>query len=117
MTACARLAICSGVSDYRNLRVWKLSHALVLDVHGVVRRTRGAELLSLRSQMLRAAMSIPANIVEGSGHLSTREFIRFLRIASASASELEYHLLLAKDFGTVSEEEYQSLTKQTSEVR
>ncbi len=67
--------------------------------------------------MLRAAMSIPANIVEGTGHQSTREFIRFLRIASGSASELEYHLLLAKDFGTISESEFRSLSSQAQQVR
>jgi len=62
-------------------------------------------------------MSIPANIVEGSGHRSTREFVRFLRIASASASELEYHLLLGKDFGILSESEFKSLSSQTAQVR
>jgi four helix bundle protein len=67
--------------------------------------------------MLRAAMSIPANIVEGSGHESGKEFVRFLRIASASASELEYHLLIAKDFGILSESDFASLSAQASEVR
>ena len=67
--------------------------------------------------MLRAAMSIPANIVEGTGHQSHREFVRFLRIASGSASELEYHLLLAKDFGMLSESDFNSLSSQTAQVR
>jgi four helix bundle protein len=94
-----------------------LSHALVLNVHRVARGIRERDLLGLRSQMLRAAMSIPANIVEGTGHQSPREFIRFLRIASGSASELEYHLLVAKDFGILSEHDFSSLSSQTAQVR
>lgn len=107
----------SGVSDFKQLKVWRKSHALALNVHRVTSRARGRESISLRSQMLRAAMSIPANIVEGTGHKSRREFVRYLRIATGSASELEYHLIVARDCGVVSTSDFTSLADQTIEVR
>jgi len=54
---------------------------------------RGSRYASLRSQMMRAALSIPTNIVEGAGQKSRREFGRFIGFALNSTSELEYHLL------------------------
>ena len=49
-------------------------------------------------------MSIAANIIEGRGQKTDREFARFLRIALNSTSELEYHLITARDMGVTSEE-------------
>ena len=105
------------MSDYKKLDVWELAHALVLNVHGAAKEIRGAEVLSLKSQMTRAAMSIPTNLVEGCGQQSAREFGRFIKIALNSASELEYQLLLAKDLDAMREEPYRSLTDQTVRVR
>ncbi|MDQ6718554.1 MAG: four helix bundle protein [Gemmatimonadota bacterium] len=105
------------MSDFKQLKVWRKSHALALNVHRVTTRSRGRDSIGLRSQMLRAAMSIPANIVEGTGHRSRREFVRFLRIATGSASELEYHLIVARDCGVLSTSDFISLCDQTIEVR
>lgn len=62
-------------------------------------------------------MSISTNIVEGSGQHSGREFGRFIRIALNSASELEYHLMIARDIKAISTTEFDSLTTQTVEVK
>jgi four helix bundle protein len=105
------------MSIYHHLEVWRVAHALVLNVHSDAKRIRGAEYVSLKSQMLRAAMSVPTNLVEGSGQESAREFCRFIRIALNSSSELEYHLLLAKDLGVMRAETYNSLRDQTVRVR
>jgi four helix bundle protein len=51
--------------------------------------------------MIRAAMSIPANIVEGKGQKSGREFARFLGYSINSSSELQYHLTVARDFQVI----------------
>jgi four helix bundle protein len=105
------------VSNFRKLEVWRKAHALVLNVHSSAKRIRGSDYLSLRSQMVRAAMSVPTNLVEGTGQQTAREFGRFIRIALNSASELEYHLLVAKDFGVMKESEFASLSSQTVQVR
>ncbi|MDB4870493.1 MAG: ribosomal protein [Gemmatimonadales bacterium] len=62
-------------------------------------------------------MSIPTNIVEGSGQESRREFGRFLRYAANSATELEYHLVIARDIRAISLNDYATLVSQTVEVR
>ena len=54
-----------GMSDFKKLRVWRKSHALTLNVHRVAASIRGSQYAPLRSQMIRAAMSVSANIVEG----------------------------------------------------
>jgi four helix bundle protein len=105
------------VGDYRNLKVWRKAHELSLDVHSVAVAIRGSEYLALRSQMIRAAMSIPTNVVEGAGQKSGREFARFIRFAINSASELEYHLTVARDFTAIGANEFASLSNQIIEVR
>lgn len=62
-------------------------------------------------------MSVPANIVEGSGQLSAREFARFLRIALNSATETEYHIIAARDTGAMTAANGVTLITQLIEVR
>ena len=105
------------MSDFRKLVVWKKAHVLALESHRTAARIRGSLNASLRSQLARAAQSIPANIVEGRGQKSERDFGRFLGYALNSASELEYHLIVARDIGVITENEFDSLEAQVSEVR
>ena len=67
--------------------------------------------------MIRAAMSIPTNIVEGRRQESEREFARFLRIAQNSGWELEYHLILARDIHAISDGDATTLLNELIEVR
>jgi len=62
-------------------------------------------------------MSTPTNLVEGSAQESVREFCTFIKIAINPAAELEYHLLLGKDFGVLKQERFSALTDQTIKVR
>src|ERR1700687_3927490 len=105
------------VSEFKNLKVWRKAHALALNVHRVATRIRGSDNASLRSQLLRAAMSIPTNIVVGTGQPSGKEFARFLDIALKSTSELEYHLIMVRDIGAIRLSDFASLQSQTIEVR
>ena len=66
---------------------------------------------------MRASMSIPTNIVEGTGQESGKEFGRFIRFALNSSSELEYHLTVARDIGAIEAGDFNSLLDQTIEVR
>jgi four helix bundle protein len=105
------------VELFAKLKVWQKAHALALDAHVVAGRIRGAQNISLRSQLTRAAFSIPANIVEGKGQRSEREFARFLKIAVNSGAELQYHLIVAHDLRLISDRDFVSLRDQTTEVR
>ncbi len=66
---------------------------------------------------MRASMSIPTNIVEGTGQESRKDFGRFIRFALNSSSELEYHLTVARDIQAIQAVEFDSLLGQTVEVR
>jgi four helix bundle protein len=105
------------MSDFKKLKVWRKAHSLALNVHRAATRIRGRDQISLRGQMLRAALSIPANIVEGTGKGSAAEFCRFLSIAVGSASELEYHLMMARDLQVLSNTEFDSLHAEAIEIR
>ncbi|HLA14959.1 MAG TPA: four helix bundle protein [Gemmatimonadaceae bacterium] len=105
------------MSDFKKLRVWRKAHALAINIHSAAGHVRGPHLASLRSQMVRAALSISTNIVEGSGQQSRREFGRFIRIALNSASELEYHLIVARDIKAIAPSDVDALANQTMEVR
>lgn len=105
------------MSDYKKLEVWRKAHALALDVYRVATRIRGADNATLRNQLIRAAMSIPTNIVEGSGQKSGKEFGRFIGFALNSASELDYHLLVARDLRLTGPSDFESLSSRTVEVR
>ena len=67
--------------------------------------------------MLRAGMSVPTNLVEGVGQKSAKEFARFIRISLNSSTELEYHLLIARDFEVMELDPYDMLVRETIEVR
>ena len=105
------------MSDYKKLEVWRNSHGLALNVHGAIKKIRGSDYAKLRSQMLGAAMSIPTNLVEGVGQKTRKEFCRFIRISLNSANELDYHLLLARDFEVMTRAEHEALESQTTTVR
>lgn len=105
------------MSDFKKLLVWQKAHAMALDAHRIAGRIRRADHSALRSQIVRAAMSVPTNIVEGSGQESAKQFSRFLLIALNSATELEYHLIAARDLEIVRAEDSLTLLSQVIEVR
>jgi four helix bundle protein len=105
------------VRDFRSLKVWHKSYQLTLDVYRVSRRFPREELYGLTSQIRRSAASIAANIAEGCGRSGHAELGRFVQIAMGSASELEFHLLLARDLGLVSDTDSGALLDQVVEVK
>jgi four helix bundle protein len=85
------------MEDFKDLMVWSKAHQLTLCIYQRTQRFPKEEMFGLTSQVRRASASIGASIAEGCGRRSDAEFRRFLQIARGSASELEYHLLLARD--------------------
>jgi four helix bundle protein len=74
-------------------------------------------MYGLTSQMRRASVSIGANIAEGSCRRGDVDFARFLQIAAGSASEGEYHLLLARYLELLEATDYKQLSDEAVEVK
>ena len=89
------------MKNYKELEVWQRGVDLAVQVYQITRTFPAEEKFGLISQIQRAAISIPANIAEGWGRGSTKEYIQFLRIARASLMELETHLILASRLGYI----------------
>jgi four helix bundle protein len=103
--------------SFKDLKVWQKGHELTLSIYRATKSLPRDEMYGLMSQLRRACASIPANIAEGCGRTGKAELGRFLQVAMGSASELEYHLLLARDLTMLSESEYRSLEGQVVEVK
>jgi len=92
--------------NYKQINVYHLAYAFVLDVYKITRDFPKSEEQNITSQLRRAAVSIPLNIVEGSAKASNREFAYFLNVAYASAKEVEVLLQLSRDLKYCSEDGY-----------
>lgn len=103
--------------DFRDLKVWEKAHHLTLAIYEATALFPRDELYGLTSQIRRSSASIPANIAEGCGRDGDLELARFLQIAMGSASELEYHLLLAHDLDLLNGSNYERLRTETTEVK
>jgi four helix bundle protein len=97
--------------------VWEKGHQLTLASYHATSDFPRQEIFGLTSQIRRCSASIPANIAEGCGRLGNAELHRFLQIACGSASELEYHFLLAKDLGYLSHPAFESLHEQLLDLK
>jgi four helix bundle protein len=84
------------VKTYKDLIVWQKSVELVKEIYSICRQLPQEEKFILVPQMIRAAISIAANIAEGWARNHKIEFIRFMSISYGSATELETHLIVAK---------------------
>jgi four helix bundle protein len=105
------------VKDFRELKVWEKAHEITLRSYRFTETFPKHELFGLASQIRRCSSSIPANIAEGCGRLGNTELHRFLQMACGSASELDYHFLLAQDLGYISPADYVAARKQLLEMK
>lgn len=105
------------MKDFRKLKVWGRAHRITLALYRATKGFPRDELYGLRSQIRRSASSIGANLAEGCGRKGDREFGRFLSIALGSASELEYHLILAADLGYLDGRTGIDLAREVIEVK
>ena len=105
------------MKDFRSLKVWHKAHQLVLAVYRETAAFPVDERFGLTSQLRRASVSIPANLAEGCGRRTDDDFARFMDYSMGSASEVEYHLLLARDLGLLPTPAHHRLHEQTTEVK
>gem|GEM_PF-221717 len=101
------------------LRQWKVFHAaddFVIEVYAETPSFPKDETYDLTSQMRRAVVSVPVNIVEGSAREAEREFLQFLNIAYASLAEVGYYIHLAKRLGYTPEDQATPLAAHNNEL-
>jgi four helix bundle protein len=98
------------------LDVFKLSHSLALEIFQLTKTFPEEEKFGLVSQMRRAAYSIPMNLMEGAHRLGSKEYRQFVGISRGSAGEVKYQLLLVKDLGYLSEDQYSNLKPEYERV-
>ena len=96
------------MKDFRDLQVWHKAHSRVLASYRSTDGFPKQEMYGMTSQIRRCAASVAANIGEGCGKRGNAEFQRYLNIAAGSASEPEYHFLLAHDLNFMDETSYSS---------
>jgi len=104
------------VQSYRDLILWRKALDLVEAVYAITHGWPKDEAYGLTSQVRRAVVSIPANVAEGYGRQSKRDFLRFLAIANGSLLELETRLFIAHRLGYIAQEVRDQLLGQTAET-
>jgi len=95
-----------ATESYRDLLVWRKAMDLAVAAHGIARRIPADGRRPLVDQIMRSAVSVPANIAEGSGRVSRRSYLHFLRIARGSLYELDTLLELARRLEYVGDAEF-----------
>ena len=102
--------------NYKDLDLYKAAKDLVLSVYALLRKFPKEEQYALSDQLRRAVISIPSNIAEGLGRVSTKEQIHFLEIAYGSLREVDCQLDIAKDLANISDDELSDVEKQIEKV-
>jgi four helix bundle protein len=104
------------MKSYRDLTVWQKAITLARVAYHASQTFPGKELYGLTSQIRNTASSIPANIAEGWGRGSRKEYVQFLKISRGSLYEMETHLFLSREFDYLSNRALEDLLVKTGEV-
>jgi four helix bundle protein len=111
------MADVSKPRHYKDLKIWQRGMSLAKAVYVLTAKFPAAETYGLKSQMRRAAVSIPSNIAEGQARHGTREFLQFLSHADGSLAELETQLLLSVDLGYCARSDVSSIENEIAEIQ
>jgi four helix bundle protein len=103
--------------DFKKLTVWQKARELTVAMIRACEEMSGTTATLVRGQLVRAIMSVPSNIAEGSAKRSDREFARFVRIALGSATESDSHLIIANDLMLIPDESFKELSVQLEDVK
>lgn len=106
-----------GIRDYRDLIIWRKGNELAKDVYRLSRAFPPVERFGLASQVQRAAVSIPSNFAEGQSRRNTAEFRQYLHHALGSLAEVDTQMILARDFGYVSQEDGELIEAKIQEMQ
>jgi len=101
---------------YRKLSVYQKAMDLVVEIYKLLKKFPLEERYALCDQIRRASISIPSNIAEGMGRFSDKEKIHFLEISNGSLMETMCQLEIAKQLGYLSQEDYQRVEADITEI-
>jgi len=101
---------------FEDIKAWQKARKVTSTIYNVTGSGRFAQDFGLRNQIQRASVSIMANIAEGYGRHSDREFANFLSIAHASVSEVQSHLYIALDLSYLSTAVFDELYELLEEI-
>jgi four helix bundle protein len=104
------------ITSFTKLDAWKEGHKLVVSIYKISKAFPKDELFALTSQIRRAAVSITSNIAEGFSRNSWKEKVQFYSTAMGSLTEVENQLLVARDVGYLSINEFNALVPQCIRV-
>ena len=102
--------------SFRDLIVWQKAHQLVLDIYEMNLCLPENEKYGISNQIKRSSVSVPANIAEGFGRISTKEKLRFFYIANGSLEETRYFLILINDLKFTQTEQLQKKLTEVSKI-
>jgi four helix bundle protein len=106
----------SKIKSFTDLNAWKEGHKLVLDIYKLTQKFPKEELFGLIMQLRRAAVSFTSNIAEGFSRNSFKEKLQFYSMALGSLTEVQNQLLVARDIGYITKEEFEKIAEQTIKV-
>jgi four helix bundle protein len=102
--------------NYREIKIWQRSRTLVKEVYLLTKQYPKEEIYGLTSQIRRAVVSIPANIAEGAGRGTDKDFSHFLDISRGSLFELETLIILSSDLEFISESRSIEVLEKITEI-
>jgi four helix bundle protein len=94
--------------DFRNLEIWKKSVGFTILIYRLTDQFPDKEKFGLTSQLRRASVSMASNIAEGASRNSETDFTRYLEISMGSAFEIETQLIVSREIGYITSEDYNS---------
>lgn len=105
------------MEDYKNLKVWELSHKFALDIYEITSKYPEEESWNLVTQMRTSASSVPSKIAEGCAYTTAQDFARFLQIALGSVNKIEYQIILSADLGYITNEKKAELEQKIRTIK
>ena len=112
--ASIKYQVSSKEPGYMKLQAWREADKFAMQIYTATKNFPKSEIFGLTSQIRRAALAVPTNIVEGQALSSHKDFRRFLFIANASLAESEYLLSVARKLDYIDEKAFAQLSNQQS---
>ena len=101
--------------NFRNIKAWQLADKFTQEIYQLTKNFPREEVYGITSQLRRAVVSVPCNIVEGATRQHDKEYLQFLYIAKGSLAEAEYLLHLSHQLGFVKNEDFIALNTRCDE--